>query len=124
MPVYIEYSLKVSVCLATTFLFYTWLLRRMTFYTWNRWFLLLFPLVSFIVPLINIGVLVPEQSVGVAIMNKMPTIHSYEVMTGTTNTNGMHIYWQLLSAVFLLVSIILAIRLFIQYLSIQKIKSK
>jgi hypothetical protein len=124
MPVYIEYAIKVSVCLAAAFLFYTWLLKRMTYYRWNRLFLLLFQLVSFVVPFIDIGVFVPEQGSGAAIINKMPTIHSYEVMTETTNSKGMHIYWQVLSVVFLLVSFILSMRLLIQYLSIQKLKSK
>ena len=124
MPVYIEYALKVSVCLAATFLFYTSLLKRMTHYRWNRLFLVLFPLLSFVVPLINIGAIVPEHGSGAAMINKMPTIHSYELLPETTNSEGMHIYWQVLSVVFLLGSFILAMRLLIQYLSIQKIKSK
>lgn len=125
MPVYFEYAMKVSLSLAVVFLFYTLLLKRMTYYRWNRYFLLLFSITSFIVPLINIAVFIqPEQTSTVSLINAIPSIHSIEVAGETTNDQTMLVYWQLLSAVFLLVAFILVVRLLIQFLSLNKIKSK
>lgn len=124
MPVYFEYALKVSISLAVVFLFYTLLLKRMTYYKWNRYFLLMFSLVSFIVPFINVNVFVQAQEKSpVSFVNEFPSIYSVEVIAETNNP-GMIVYWQILSAVFLLVSFALVIRLLIQFFSIQKIKSK
>ncbi len=50
-PLY-AYLLKLSFCLALGYLFYYVLLRRMTYYQWNRHFLLLFPLFALVVPVL------------------------------------------------------------------------
>jgi hypothetical protein len=44
MQLLIAYLLKLAFCLALGYLFYFLLLRRMTWYNWNRYFLLFFPL--------------------------------------------------------------------------------
>lgn len=54
MPALIEYLIKLSICLAVVYIFYQLLLRRLTFYNWNRWYLLGYSAMSFIIPLINI----------------------------------------------------------------------
>ena len=124
MPVYFDYALKVSIALAVVFLFYALLLKRMTYYRWNRYFLLMFSLFSFIVPFTNVNVFVQaQQGNAVAFVNAIPSIHSFEVTREDSN-QGMAIYWQILSAVFLIVSFALLLRLLIQLLSIRKIQSK
>lgn len=124
MPVYFEYTLKVSIGLAVTFLFYTLLLKRMTYYTWNRYFLLLFTALSFLVPFININVFIqPQHTTAVSFINEFPSIHSYEI-NGINSNAAMITYWQILFAVFLLVSCALVLRLLIQLFSIKKIKSR
>lgn len=50
MPAYFEYALKASISLAVVFLFYALLLKRMTHYTWNRFFLLIFSVLSLLYP--------------------------------------------------------------------------
>ncbi len=35
--------------------FYQLVLRRLTFYVWNRWYLTIFPALAFLIPLINIS---------------------------------------------------------------------
>lgn len=125
MPVYFEYALKVSICLAVSFLFYTLLLKRMTYYTWNRYFLLTFSVLSFVVPFININVFVQdEEKIPVSFINEIPSIHSYQAMGESANMPATFLYWQILTAIFLLVSFILLVRLSIQLLSIKKIKAK
>ncbi len=54
MPLLIDYILKLNICLAVVYLFYQLLLRRLTFYNWNRWYLLGYTALSFIIPLIDI----------------------------------------------------------------------
>ncbi len=124
MPVYFEYALKVSISLAVVFLFYVLLLKKITWYRWNRYFLLLFSLVSFIVPFINVHLFVQAQEKNaVSFVNAIPSIHSFEV-TGENINSGMVLYWQILTVAFLIVSFALVVRLLIQLLSIRKIKSK
>ncbi len=125
MPVYFEYALKVSLCLTIIFLFYTFLLKRMTYYTWNRYFLLIFPILSFIVPFINVNVFVRSQQLDdLLFVNQIPTIENRKISLNLVNNAEVFSYWQILSAAYILVSAALFIRLFVQLLSIQKIKAK
>jgi BlaR1 peptidase M56 len=54
MPSFLVYLLRLSISLAVVWLFYQILLRRLTFYTLNRWYLLGYSVLSFFIPLINI----------------------------------------------------------------------
>lgn len=54
MPPILIYLLRLSISLAVVWLFYQLLLRRLTFYTLNRWYLLGYSVLSFFIPLINI----------------------------------------------------------------------
>lgn len=48
------YLLKLSVCLAIGYLFYFLLLRHLTWYAWNRYFLLFFPIFCLVIPLLPV----------------------------------------------------------------------
>lgn len=125
MPVYFEYLLKASICQAITFLFYFFLLKRITWYQWNRYFLLIFSILSFIVPVININVIVaPQQQSTVALISYIPTIAVHPIVTNHSNSLGDVYFWQILSAIYILVSSILFMRLFIQLFSVIRIRSK
>jgi hypothetical protein len=125
MPVYFEYFLKASFCLAVIFIFYALLLKRITYYVWNRYFLVTFSILSFIIPLINVNFLghVPQVN-AISFINQIPPIETYPILSNSINQYGNINYWQMLSVVYLLVSSILFIRLTIQLLSITKIKSE
>ncbi|GEO07719.1 M56 family metallopeptidase [Segetibacter aerophilus] len=124
MPVYFEYALKVSISLAIVFLFYTLLLKRMTYYRWNRYFLLASSLLSLVVPFINVSVFIqPKEQSVISLVNEIPSIHAIEIGAESNNA-GMVVYWQIVSVVFLLVSIALVFRLLVQFFSIQKIKAQ
>ena len=56
-----EYVLKFSISLAVVYLFYHFLLRRLTFYNANRWYLLLYSLSSLLIPLINVSKLLERN---------------------------------------------------------------
>lgn len=48
-PIY-AYITKLAICLALGYMFYLLLLRRMTWYTWNRYYLLFLPLAALALP--------------------------------------------------------------------------
>lgn len=124
MSVNYEYALKASFCLAIIFLFYTLLLKRMTYYIWNRYFLLLFSILSFIVPFVNINVFLQAQEENTSsFINQIPSIAAHRIIGNSANAAD-ELYWQILSAVYFIVSAILFLRLLIQLLSIRKIRSK
>ncbi len=52
---FIEYLAKLSICLSAVSLFYHFILRKHTFYNWNRWYLLIYSTLSFLLPLIDIS---------------------------------------------------------------------
>jgi len=54
MPFLVLYLLKCSVSLAIVWCFYRLFLRKLTFYKWNRWYLLGYSILSFFIPFINI----------------------------------------------------------------------
>jgi hypothetical protein len=61
MPVVPLFLFKLSVSLAVVCCFYQVVLRRLTFYTLNRWYLLGYLLLSFIIPFINIGPMLQDD---------------------------------------------------------------
>jgi hypothetical protein len=55
MSPYIEYILKVSIGMMVVSVFYHFVLRKFTFFNWNRWYLLGYSLLTFFIPFININ---------------------------------------------------------------------
>ena len=55
MPTLLIYLLKLSCSLSIVWLFYRLFLHNLTFYNLNRWYLLGYALLSFLIPFINIG---------------------------------------------------------------------
>lgn len=49
------YLFKAGISLGAVVLFYHLILRRMTFYVWNRWYLLGYSALALLLPLINVG---------------------------------------------------------------------
>src|SRR5204862_6060865 len=55
MLLLIQYLVKLSLCLAILWLFYHFVLRKLTFYNSNRLYLLGYTLLSFFIPFINLS---------------------------------------------------------------------
>jgi beta-lactamase regulating signal transducer with metallopeptidase domain len=55
MEQYTEYLLKVSLGLALEYAFYRVFLSRMTYYQWNRVYLIVYAAMAFVIPLIDVG---------------------------------------------------------------------
>jgi len=64
MPIIPLFLFKLSVSLTVVWCFYQVMLRRLTFYGLNRWYLLGYTLLSFYIPLINIGPMLPDGPAG------------------------------------------------------------
>ncbi len=125
MAVYFEYLLKASICQAIVFLFYSLLLKRMTYYTWNRYFLSIFSVLSFMVPYIDVDVFAEaQQQSTISFINQIPSIAAHPLIANYNNNLGDLNYLLILSIVYLVVFSILFLRLSIQLLSIRKIKLK
>src|SRR5690242_11431707 len=55
-----QYLLKFSISLSVLYFFYQLALRRLTFYNWNRWYLLGYSFLCLIIPFINISFIVEK----------------------------------------------------------------
>ncbi|WP_346237168.1 TonB-dependent receptor plug domain-containing protein [Niabella insulamsoli] len=123
MPALIDYLLKLSICLAIVYLFYQLFLRRLTFYNWNRWYLLGYTALSFIIPLIDIMPSLQSRALqGNAMMEWIPVI-------GFAPARQQHFletlsYWDWFIALLLLGSLVLMVRFLIRFHAFKKMKSK
>ena len=63
MPFLFEYILKLSLSLGVVFLFYHFVLRRLTFYNWNRWYLLGYTILCFFLPFIDISIALERSAI-------------------------------------------------------------
>ena len=73
----LDYLLKLSISLAVVGLFYQLVLRRHTFYTENRWYLLRYSALSFFIPFINLNRALPQTDLAqVPLVHYLPTIQS------------------------------------------------
>lgn len=126
MPVPIVYFLKLSISLSLVWLFYQLLLRRLTFYNWNRWFLLGYSLLSFLIPLINIGPIIEKSALhGLPMIQYLPAFEK-----GGTNASlspGGFLtprVWDIIIGTLALGSLILLFRLAGRWVSLRKIRGK
>src|SRR4051812_9094125 len=117
MPVLFIYILKLSISLAVVYLFYHFVLRKLTFYTWNRWYLFGYSVLSFFIAFFNIT---PFFKSGLLNYNKavqfLPSIDFYrgDISTGKTAAGISQSNWSDWNWYLLIVitgSVILSIRL-------------
>src|SRR5689334_18610242 len=98
MPVFILYLLKFSISLGCMYLFYLLLLRPLTFYQWNRCYLALYSLVSFLIPFIDIGpLLTGKLPLDTQLINAIPAvtyITSSTYIDPVSSDDGIN-YWNI-----------------------------
>ena len=129
MPLIIMYLIKFSASLTVVYLFYQFVLRRLTFYNANRWYLIGYCLLSFFIPFINVEQIVETKNFNeMQVINFIPVLEKNVVINKNyvvQNTNSFTInYWNVLLIVLTIGSLIMMVRLLIQFLSLQKIKRK
>lgn len=123
------YLIKLNIALAAIYLLYQLLYRRLTFYGYNRWYLLLYPAAALFIPLINISpILNAPSNAAQPIVGWMPTIDNYDSATfsGVVNMGAMvnkSYDWSLLIiCMVVIVSGVLLLRLLLQLISLKAIK--
>lgn len=120
MPYIAQYLLKLSISLAVVYLFYALVLRRLTFYTWNRWYLLGYSLLAFFIPFVNIS---PFLERGDWIDNQVVQLIPVVNYQGAPATpSGEPDGWTLFLLLLIAGIVIMLVRLLVQYLSFRHIR--
>ena len=118
----LQYLLKWSIALAVVFLFYRIALRPLTFYQWNRRYLIMYSLVAFLIPFINLNTYVqPQQLQESALVQFIPAISIQANDVATTAEPSLNILL-IAGLVILAGSIILSARLIVQWYSLHRIR--
>jgi len=113
------YLLKLSLSMALVYLFYQLLLRRLTFYSWNRWYLLGYSFLAFLMPFINITPIVEKVSDATPVMIRfIPAI-------GPSTAERWHFApgpWDLFFGLLALGALFLLVRGMARWLSLRKFR--
>ena len=123
MPVLFIYLLKLSVSLAVVFLFYQLLLRRLTFYNSNRWYLLAYTILSFFIPFVDISLVLHKNEWSeMNIVQWVPVIHE----SGTTEPGkNMSVNYWFIAGLFIMAGMFFMLcRLLIQFISFRNMMKK
>src|SRR5258705_536163 len=126
MPSILCYILKLSLALTVVYLFYQLVLRRLTFYNWNRWYLLAYTILAFLIPFINITpVLERNEWSGIRIINWVPAIIENTSLQNTNERAGLPLSaWNIMMILFISGTLFLLARLIIQFISFNQMKKK
>jgi len=126
MPAYILYSFKLSVCLGVVYLFYYLVLRQLTFYNWNRWYLLAGTGLSFLIPLVNVlPSITTQEPNNLNMIKAMPTFQNLSdpVLYAANTSDFFNEYWYyVIPVLFGLGLIVQAGKLTIQFVSFFRLR--
>ncbi len=119
MPAAFIYLLKLSVSLGVVFLFYQLVLRRLTFYNWNRWYLLGYSLLSFVIPFIDITPALHQNELA---DNNM--VQWIPLLYNKSTSNSSLTVWNIISLLIVIGMLIMLSRLIIQLISFRQMMKK
>lgn len=122
------YLIKLSVSLSLVWLFYQLVLRRLTFYNSNRWYLLLYTAVSFLIPFIDISVLLQKNDLsGARMVELIPSVENYAGFTPQQQAPALATQQPVMPwwiAVFLAGALIVLSRLLLQVFSMYRLRKR
>ncbi len=126
MPDIFEYLTKVSICIILVYLFYRVVLRPLTFYRWNRLYLLIYSLACFVIPFIDLSPSITgstlEQS---PVVQLIPVIEQYTIITAVEERNTSAVNgWTVFKYVLITGALLFFIRLLLQFFSLLQIRKK
>ena len=126
MPSIIFYILKLSIALAAVYIFYLFVLRRLTFYNWNRWYLLGYTILAFLIPFINITpILESNEWADIRIINWVPAITENDSLQNIQDNDAIKLsVWNIMTIVFFTGMLFLFTRLVIQFISFYRMKRR
>ncbi len=127
MPVLFQYLLKLSVSIALLYLFYILVLRRLTFYKWNRWYFLLYSVLAFFLPLFNVYGLLQQTALGNShLVTIIPEISSFNPSPFAAKPRPQQAMsgqdWAV--ALLLAGTVFLLLRLAVQYISYRRLRRR
>ncbi|HTL07886.1 MAG TPA: M56 family metallopeptidase, partial [Chitinophagaceae bacterium] len=119
----LPYILKLSISLALVYIFYRAVLRPLTFYQWNRFYLLCYALLSFVIPFVNIAAWLPAEN-SHPLVNLIPVISS----AGALDKEGdfSKVFTVSNGIMFLLTAgmLLMLLRMLLQYRSLRRIRQQ
>src|SRR5262245_32609074 len=125
MPLLLSYCLKFSVIIALIFLFYQLWLRKLTFYNWNRYYLLGYTLLSFVVAFIDISPLINQNKLAEnRIVQWIPVLNSSEIIPTVKTTTQFFTTWNIIAIILIAGILLMFFRLIIQLFSFQRMLRK
>lgn len=120
MTIFFQYLLRLTICFSAMYLFYMIVLRRLTFYNHNRWYMLGYSLLCFFIPLVNFS---PEDTgliysnfvemIPVVAVSKKAVMRPHQLF----NVNNLILF------IFLLGLFVMLVKLLIQLFSYRKLVS-
>jgi len=131
MSLLIQYLVKLSISLAIVWLFYQFILRKLTFYNSNRLYLLAYTLLSFFIPSINISSLIGND-VGSKneLIQFIPSVHQYTIALEEASNCPAPIWstsydkWDWTAFALMIGAGILLLRFIIRYISFIRIRNR
>ncbi len=123
MPLVLVYLLKISLSLAVVYAFYHFALRKLTFYKWNRFYLLGYSALSFLAPFIDVSVMLEQQHwENSGLVQWVPLIGNELAATGMIQNDPVTTFnpWFLLSFFLLSGMLLMLVRLLIQWISFRR----
>ncbi|MES1224187.1 MAG: hypothetical protein ABUT20_52320, partial [Bacteroidota bacterium] len=130
MPFTISYLLKLSASMFVVYLFYRIVLMRLTFYNWNRFYLLSYTVLSFFIPFINITPLLERNAMMQnRIVRFIPPVDVFNGSRKQLTPNAQNLSGHLSLSEWILIVVVtgifvMLVRLVIQFLSFRRIVSK
>jgi len=131
MSLLIQYLVKLSISLGIVWLFYQFILRKLTFYNSNRWYLLAYTLLSFFIPFINISTILGNNSgANSALIQFIPSVHKYTIALEDASHCPVPIWstsydkWDLAAFVLMIGAGILLLRFIVRYISFIRIRNR
>lgn len=115
--------LKFSISLSLVTIFYRVFLRRLTFYNWNRWYLLLYPVACFFLPMLDIGWWMEAEKADLTALQQLPALGSWKPVETVSGEGSIGI-WPVVMLVVLVGSAVMGIRLLFQWLSFRRLSRK
>jgi len=125
MPAIIQYLLKLSVSAAVIYTFYYLVLRRLTFYNLNRWYLTGYTFLCFIIPFINITQLANKADEKMPALNYIPVVQNINNYMPPALNDGEHhsfAIWDAILPMLAIGSVILLGKLAVQMYSFMRLR--
>lgn len=127
MPFILEYLLKFSISLGVLYMFYQFVLRHLTFYQWNRFYLACYTLLSFLIPFVNITPWINENG-NSRLLHVIPVIGDPQLLFADRSEGWWAIIlqekWKFILLILAAGSFVIFLKIAYQYCSLQMIKRK